>query len=718
MKKIASLFAATLVLIAANVCWGQNFWEPANGPLYGSVICIAFDSAGAIFAGTDHGGIFRSRDNGESWTNVSAGLLDNYKFPSGLTIPYGVYSIAASHDGQIYASSNGLFRSTDEGASWAKIDTTVYTDLLVTPSNKLFGLKAVSNLWNGGVGLLNESNHAWTTVLQGTCNYLTLGPSGRLFVVNSGMLYSTIDNGVSWRADTEGQFSYGPRGIHDTVVVRFSNFTPGNILFDSAGRLFTGNLIFDTVTRTWSKYYLSSYYTYIYDRTGRFMDHLGYLFVTTDQGRTWLSTDSLVDSLYATLLTFAPSGELYAVNYCQGLERSTSGGNWINVQHGITGLTSLNSIVLTPKGNLVIGTKSFLFLYRSSNSGNTWITNGPALDLVNESGAIAVSPGGRLLRGTDAGIYVSSNEGDSWRYADSTMGYIASIASTPGGTIFASTGQEGVFLSSDDGNTWIPTVQEPADSSLNNVLTTKNDEVFVGSSHGLFRTSDQGTSWTRVMIDSGFIFPLIETGSGKLLASTWHGYLTYDSLFSSTDNGQSWMHADSGLSCKYIGKCIVNPEGELFLSTDSGVFTSTNDGISWIPLDTGLAKVLAVDLVCDSNGRIFAVDPNKGIFRSIHSTLAVSELNNLPSLVISLSQNSPNPFPQSTTISFTLPAPSFISLALYDATGREVAALANGFFAAGEHEVPFARGTLPAGIYFYRLETNGSAQTRAMGIEP
>jgi len=57
-------------------------------------------------------------------------------------------------------------------------------------------------------------------------------------------------------------------------------------------------------------------------------------------------------------------------------------------------------------------------------------------------------------------------------------------------------------------------------------------------------------------------------------------------------------------------------------------------------------------------------------------------------------------------------------LTLYDATGREVAALASGFMDAGEHDVPFQRSDLPSGVYFYRLASGGQSQTRGMVISP
>jgi hypothetical protein len=48
--------------------------------------------------------------------------------------------------------------------------------------------------------------------------------------------------------------------------------------------------------------------------------------------------------------------------------------------------------------------------------------------------------------------------------------------------------------------------------------------------------------------------------------------------------------------------------------------------------------------------------------------------------------------------------------------GSEVAALANGFLGAGEHEITFDRGDLPDGVYFYRLEAGGESLTRSFVV--
>jgi len=65
---------------------------------------------------------------------------------------------------------------------------------------------------------------------------------------------------------------------------------------------------------------------------------------------------------------------------------------------------------------------------------------------------------------------------------------------------------------------------------------------------------------------------------------------------------------------------------------------------------------------------------------------------------------SPNPFNAITAISYQLPANSFVSLRVYDTTGRLVSILADGQQAAGSHQVLFDGADLASGIYIARLQ--------------
>ena len=72
----------------------------------------------------------------------------------------------------------------------------------------------------------------------------------------------------------------------------------------------------------------------------------------------------------------------------------------------------------------------------------------------------------------------------------------------------------------------------------------------------------------------------------------------------------------------------------------------------------------------------------------------------------------PNPFRNSTQISYALPTAGNVSLRVYDATGRTVRMLASGFQRAGSYSVSWDsrddRGRqVPRGVYFYRLDAPG-----------
>lgn len=110
-----------------------------------------------------------------------------------------------------------------------------------------------------------------------------------------------------------------------------------------------------------------------------------------------------------------------------------------------------------------------------------------------------------------------------------------------------------------------------------------------------------------------------------------------------------------------------------------------------------------------------------GMVGTITATVptGVNEENNLPA-AFRLEQNYPNPFNPSTIISYTLNTPGFVSLKVYNAIGAEVATLISENQTTGAHSVVFNAdrsgnvGSLPSGVYFYRLKTGNFDQTRKM----
>lgn len=79
-----------------------------------------------------------------------------------------------------------------------------------------------------------------------------------------------------------------------------------------------------------------------------------------------------------------------------------------------------------------------------------------------------------------------------------------------------------------------------------------------------------------------------------------------------------------------------------------------------------------------------------------------------------LEQNYPNPFDPHTVIRYSLPEGTHVKLRVYNALGREVAVLVDGYRAPGQHEATFDASAFSAGLYLYRLEAGTFASARSM----
>ena len=98
-----------------------------------------------------------------------------------------------------------------------------------------------------------------------------------------------------------------------------------------------------------------------------------------------------------------------------------------------------------------------------------------------------------------------------------------------------------------------------------------------------------------------------------------------------------------------------------------------------------------------------------------HGAAPISEVDHAAgALAFELNQNYPNPFNPATAISYRLSAVGRVTLKVYDMLGRKVATLADGRQTAGLHVVTFDAGSLPSGVYFYRLRAGAHTQSRKL----
>ncbi len=119
-----------------------------------------------------------------------------------------------------------------------------------------------------------------------------------------------------------------------------------------------------------------------------------------------------------------------------------------------------------------------------------------------------------------------------------------------------------------------------------------------------------------------------------------------------------------------------------------------------------------------SDPRSFNVNnPYSGIngisINSIDGIGNTKEAAEIP-LKYNLYQNYPNPFNPRTTISYSIPRISFITLKIYDVLGREIETIVNEQKPAGNYKVNFNAGGLASGVYFYQLRAGDFVSTKKL----
>ena len=183
-----------LVVLFTHMSSAQ--WVQTNGPWGGDVLALAV-SGSNIFAALVPGGVYRSTNNGTSWTAVDSGLPANIY----------VTSLAVSSS-NIFAGTlgGGVFLSTNSGTSWTAVDsglpayTNVYSLAVTGDSNIFAGTE-------GGVFLSTNSGTSWTAVNYGLTNTLvpSLAVSGsNIFAGTGGGVFLSSSNGTSWTAVNSG----------------------------------------------------------------------------------------------------------------------------------------------------------------------------------------------------------------------------------------------------------------------------------------------------------------------------------------------------------------------------------------------------------------------------------------------------------------------------------------------------------------------------------
>jgi hypothetical protein len=266
---------------------------------------------------------------------------------------------------------------------------------------------------------------------------------------------------------------------------------------------------------------------------------------------------------------------------------------------------------------LFVGTENGV--YRSADNGASWILTGKKEGLILSLAKIPIGDSGmNLFAGTPGeGVFLSTDKGNSWSDVNFGLGNqnIHTLAAKDT-NLFAGT-DDGVFLSPTNGAYWIPVSTGLTNMSIN-TLTVIGTDLYAGTNEGLFISTNNGTTWTPTGLTGENVRALAAIDTNLYAGTFGSGVLR------STDNGANWDTVSNPDMDQWITSLAVIST-DLFVGTINGIYRTPTNGDYWIPVNTGLTNpsvqalyVRGTDLFAGTVG---------GVYRSTNNGTSWTELN-------------------------------------------------------------------------------------------
>lgn len=219
---------------------------------------------------------------------------------------------------------------------------------------------------------------------------------------------------------------------------------------------------------------------------------------------------------------------------------------------------------------------------------------------------------GSLLAGTTRGLYRSFNNGATWQNISGEFPNfpVLDVNSTPTGTLI-SLFSTLLRRSVDGGATW-ETLPAQDWTSLNIIVVNGVGQIFINTNNSVWRSSDNGDTWTRLTIDTNVpsLRALELSPDGELFAGTFNR-----KIYRSDDNGDNWTELFT--AGNDIGTFAFDGNSTVYGATSfAGAYKSMDNGDNWSLLPALPGANGALDLNVNASGEVFAAAFDGGVLRS------------------------------------------------------------------------------------------------------
>ncbi len=439
---------------------------------------LAVDPANVVYAGTDDGEVYKSSDNGVSWSQI-------------LTGEYFIEDIAAVDTDHIFITSvpSGIRETADGGAHW----TTATTGLPDISSSGVFAANAIST---------------------GATNTLYVGVTTSVSPLTN-TIYKSVDNGAHWSATNNS-------ATHEYEI--------RSIAVSPAGTVYLGTY-FGLIKSTdggshWLD--LTGGIDAAYINNSIVEDSRGVLFAagrgrgiysSTDGGVTWTAVGSGHPSSVTSILVDRTDDSLYCTDeQIGGVYKSTDHGiTWQLSSQGLPSdsmggaLTLYHEVTSLSQGgsNRIYAGLDEGAVYYSGDQGATWTAATALLagGMNDEVTSIVGGTGETVYVGTrNNGVFKSVDGGTTWSRKNNGLPSVNSNISRQGIILDSSTGHlflslfgGSIYRSNDGGDSWVATTDPVTGCGSNSVALDSSNNLYGVYCFGtVYKSSDSGATWTEM----------------------------------------------------------------------------------------------------------------------------------------------------------------------------------------------------------------------------
>ena len=618
-------------------------WSSGQGRV--NIVHVDPSNPNTIYLGAPAGGIWKSIDNGTTWTPLTDELPQIGV--SGIAVDYSnsnvIYIATGDKDaGDSY--SVGVYKSTDGGLTWNPTGTMGGSnpsragDILIHPTNNQI-------LWcatNNGIYKTTNAGISWTQVQTGDFaqGNIRLKPSdpSTVYAVSNNRFYKSTNEGNSFTQINTGLPANSSRLLLDV--------TPADA-------------------------------NYIYILSANGSGDMQGIYRSTNGGTNWTKTSSNEASTgdvfespqawydLALAVSTTNADEIYTG--CLNVWKSTDGGvsvtkmnNWSSPS--APSYTHADIHYLGFHGNrLFCGSDGGIYV---SSNGGTNFTDLTAGVQISQFYKIAVSKqsaanmvgglqdnGGHAYSGGQwknyygadgmdtainpnnpnqyygfiqfgGSMYISNNAGNGTSGSVASPGvegnWVTPLTANSAGDLFA--GYNNLFKLVS--GAWVQQNTTPIGSGnieLISVDPSNDNTMYVANGSGLYKSTDLGVTFTNVYSASSAITSIeVHSSDSSIVYLTTSG--VGGQVLKSTNGGTTFTNFSTGLPS--IGKNIIvhqgrNTDNPLYLGTDLGVFYRDDSMTSWQPFDINLPNVSVTDLEVNlEDAKLVAATYGRGIWQT------------------------------------------------------------------------------------------------------